>query len=123
MLSSEGMYNHSVYWSVLCKQILYQKITEHEVKSMYYRHLLINHKYLDYHNVWILKVGFYDKAPFRTINKSLDYAGVLINQEHTSLCPAHAWFLKIDLVRITGKHVCVCVCVCVCVHVHACVDP
>ena len=30
---------------------------------------------------------------------------------------AHAWFLKINPVRIVGMHVCVYVCVCVCVRV------
>ena len=34
---------------------------------------------------------------------------------HTSLWPAHAWFLKIDLVWIVVMGY-VCVCVCVCVH-------
>ena len=41
----------------------------------------------------------------------------LLNQAHTSLQPACAWFLKIDPVRIISMrvHMCACVCVCVCV--------
>ena len=39
-----------------------------------------------------------------------------LNQARASLWPAHAWFLKIDPVRIVGMHtrtrVCVCVCPC-----------
>ena len=33
----------------------------------------------------------------------------LLNQVRISLWPAHAWFLKIDPVRIVGMCVCVCV--------------
>ena len=42
-------------------------------------------------------------------------AAQFLNQAHTGLWPAHAWFLDIDLVR----EVCVCVCVSVCL----CVRP
>ena len=41
----------------------------------------------------------------------------LLNQAHDGQRPAHAWFLKIDLVRIVGMRVRVCVCVCLCPHV------
>ena len=34
---------------------------------------------------------------------------VFLNQAHASLWPAHAWFLKIDPVRIVGMRVHVCV--------------
>ena len=33
-----------------------------------------------------------------------------LNQTGAGLWPAHAWFLKIDPVRIVGMRVCVCVC-------------
>ena len=42
-----------------------------------------------------------------------------LNQACAGLWPAHAWFLKIDPVRIVRMCVCVCVCVCLCV----CVSP
>ena len=37
---------------------------------------------------------------------------MLLNQARTGHRPAHAWFLKIDPVRIIGMRVCVCVFVC-----------
>ena len=36
-----------------------------------------------------------------------------LNQARASLRPAHAWFLKIDPVRIVSMRVRVCACVCV----------
>ena len=39
---------------------------------------------------------------------------MFLNQVRAGLQPAHAWFLKIDPVRIVGMHVRVCACVCVC---------
>ena len=38
-----------------------------------------------------------------------------LNQARAGLWLAHAWFLKIDPVRIIGMRVRVCMCVCVCV--------
>ena len=48
---------------------------------------------------------------------------LFLNQAYAGQRLAHAWFLKIDPVRIVGIRVCVCVCVCVraCVRVCACV--
>ena len=37
----------------------------------------------------------------------------VFNQARASHRPAHAWFLKIDPVRIVGMRVRVCVCLCV----------
>ena len=37
------------------------------------------------------------------------YAFVFLNQACAGLWPTHAWFLKIDPVRIIGIHACVCV--------------
>ena len=36
---------------------------------------------------------------------------LFLNLEHASRRPVHAWFVKIDPVRIVGVHACVCVCV------------
>ena len=40
----------------------------------------------------------------------MNYANL---KSRASLWLVHAWFLKIDPVRIVGMRVCVCVCVCV----------
>ena len=47
--------------------------------AVYYGHLGTNHKGPDYQGVLIFQVNLYDKAaPFETITKCVDYAGVLI---------------------------------------------
>ena len=48
-------------------------------------------------------------------NKLIYKTKLFLNQVHADCRPAHAWFLKIDPMRIVGMHVRVCVCVCVCV--------
>ena len=60
-----------------------------------------------------------------TAESTMPWVYCYLNQACAGRRPAHAWFLKINVVWIVGMRVCVCVCVCVCVHacVHACVCP
>ena len=48
------------------------------VEPVYYGHLGTNRKCPNYQDVLIFQVSLYDKAPFGTITKCVDYAGVLI---------------------------------------------
>ena len=52
------------------------------MEPAYYGHLGIIHKCPDYLGVLIFQISLYDKAPFGTINKYMDYAGVLIIFKH-----------------------------------------
>ena len=45
---------------------------------MYYGHIGTTHKGPEYQGVLIFQVSLYDEAPFGTITKYVDYAGVLI---------------------------------------------
>ena len=46
--------------------------------AVYYEHLKTNKKCLNYQGVLIFQVSLYDKAPFGTITKCVDYTGVPI---------------------------------------------
>ena len=49
------------------------------MEPVYYGHLGTNHKCPDYEGALIVQVSLYDKAaPFGTITKCVDYAGVFI---------------------------------------------
>ena len=48
------------------------------MKPVYYGQFGTNQKYPDCQGVLIFQVSLYDKAPFGTITKCVDYAGVLI---------------------------------------------
>ena len=49
------------------------------MEPVYYGHLGTNKKYPNYQGVGLIfQVSLYDKAPFGTINKSVNYAGVLV---------------------------------------------
>ena len=47
------------------------------------------------------------------LNSQIFSATVFLNQARAGRRPAHAWFLKVELVRIVSMCVYVCVCVCV----------
>ena len=49
------------------------------VEPVHYGHLGTSQKCPDYQGVLIFQVSSYDKAPFGTITKSVDYACVLIS--------------------------------------------
>ena len=48
------------------------------VEPVYYGHLGTDKQCPDYQSVLIFQVSLYDKAPFGTITKCVDYAGGLI---------------------------------------------
>ena len=60
--------------------IIYGK--QNTVEPVYYGHLGTNQRYPDYQSVLIFQVSLYDKAPFGTIARCPDYAGV-----HIFKCP------------------------------------
>ena len=46
---------------------------------MYYEYIGTIHKYPDYQGVLIIQFNLYAKAPFMTITKCVDYAGILFS--------------------------------------------
>ena len=69
------MYNHAAWWLIMmCEAPSYI----YTVEPVYYGHLETTHKCTDYQVVLIFQVSLYDKAPFGTITKCVDYVGVLI---------------------------------------------
>ena len=46
------------------------------MELVYYGHLGNNHKWPDYQGILIFQISLYDKAPYRTITKYVDYTGV-----------------------------------------------
>ena len=55
-------------------------------KALYYGHLGTNQKYPDYQGVLIFQVILYDKVPFGTSSKCVEYAGVLIVHNNRFHC-------------------------------------
>ena len=53
---------------------MYQNI-QHSVEPVYYGHIGTTYKCPDYQGVLIFQVSLYDKAPFGTITRCVDYAG------------------------------------------------
>ena len=79
----------------------------HTVGPVYYEHLGTSKKCPGYQGVLIFQVSLYDKAPFGTITKCVDYASalfssVLINRFH---CKIQIFFIKdASLLRIAYIH-------------------
>ena len=83
---SHPWYNHACRYDVWYNYNAYSKYlhtpsaSPDTVEPEYYGHLKTNQKCPDYQGGLIFQVSLYDKAPFGTITKGVDYAGVLISK-------------------------------------------